>query len=552
MKITQAVMDRNKQTLNALRTNRLPWWQHWRTVADYYLPRRYVWLMSDNERKRAQNMNPLILDGTGTQAAKTLASGMMNGITSPTRPWFRLRLANHADNEDHEARAWLDEVTRRIMLAMSESNFYNSMAIVYLDLVVFGTASMLIYEDFEKVFHCQNNALGEYYLAQDARRHVNTFAREFKLKVHQVVEEFGLENCSDFVKNAYKRGGANLQQDVSICHLIEPNDDREGRLSRIFRFREYYWEKGSNENVALRVKGYRNFPGICPRWEITANDSYGSSPGMDALADVIQLQHETKAKGKALDLMVRPPMIADVQLEHQPIALIPGGLTFVHGANNVGMKPAYTVQPPLQEIMLDIRDVQRRIREQFHNDLFTMISQLDTVRSATEIDARREEKLVLLGPVLERFENEALDPAINRIYEIMSRAGLFPDAPDSIADADLEIQYVSILSVAQRAVGVVPTERLLAMIGQISALQPSAVDLIDWDTTIRDYGSSLGVEAKTFRDPNEVAQTREQRAQQLQAQEMANVGPTLVDSAKTLSETDVGGGANALQRILGG
>jgi hypothetical protein len=33
------------------------------------------------------------------------------------------------------------------------------------------------------------------------------------------------------------------------------------------------------------------------------------------------------------------------------------------------------------------------------NDLFRMISELDTVRSATEIDARREEKLVLLGPV---------------------------------------------------------------------------------------------------------------------------------------------------------
>lgn len=505
-------------------------------------------------------MNPNILDGTGTQAAKTLASGMMNGITSPTRPWFRLRLANYADDENSAARVWLDEVTRRMMLAMSETNFYNSMAVMYLDLVVFGTASMLIYEDFDNVFHCQNHALGEFYLAQDSKHRVNTFAREFKYKVHQVVEEFGLENCSQHVQNLYKKGGAELQHDINIVHLIEPNIGKGKELVRKgFAFREFYWEKGRTgettvNDQALRVTGYREIPGVFPRWEVIANDAYGSAcPGMDALPDIIQLQHETKVKGKGLDKMVDPPMLADIQLEHKPTAMVPGGRTFVHGlANHGGMKPAYQVQPQIGELMLDIREVQGRIKEQFHNELFTMISQLETVRSATEIDARKEEKLVLLGPVLERFENEALDPAIDRIYNIMSRKGMFPEPPEEIEDADLEIQYVSILSVAQRAVGVVPTERLLGMVGQIVGLVPETADIINWDTTIRDYGAALGVQAKTFNSPEQVAQVRAQRQEQLAAQEAAVVGGELVDSAKTLSETEVGGGANALQRILGG
>src|SRR5690606_1508191 len=141
-----------------------------------------------------------------------------------------------------------------------------------------------------------------------------------------------------------------------------------------------------------------------------------------------------------------------------------------------------------------------------------------------EIDARKEEKLVLLGPVLERFENEALDPAINRIYGIMSRAGLFPEPPEDIAEADLEIQYVSILSVAQRAVGVVPTERLLAMVGQVAGIEPTVLDLVNWDNTIRSYGSALGVEAKTFNAPEEVEQVRGARAEQLAAQEAGVVG----------------------------
>lgn len=112
-----------------------------------------------------------------------------------------------------------------------------------------------------------------------------------------------------------------------------------------------------------------------------------------------------------------------MQLKNQPASILPGGITYIAGQNNIGMKPIYQINPPVQEIMLDIQALQLRISNIFFNDLFQMISQLNTVRSATEIDARREEKLVLLGPVLERFENEALGKAIDRTSELCSGAG---------------------------------------------------------------------------------------------------------------------------------
>lgn len=551
MEIKAEVLKKKKQVLSGLEEERRPWWSHWRELADLYLPRRYVWLLSDKERRRNVSRNTHILDATGTQAARVLASGMMNGITSPSRPWFKLRLAGGGELPDQATRAWLEEVERRMMLVMAESNFYNSLAIMYLDLVIFGTATMLIYEDFEKVVHCFNPALGEYYIAQDAQHRVNTFAREFTYKVHQLVGKFGFENCSLSVQEAYKAGGARLQEDITLIHLIEPNDERDGQLPKGFKFREYYWEKGSNEpNKILLVKGYREFPVVAPRWDLSGNDSYGGCPGMDALGDVIQLQHETKRKGQSLDLMNRPPMVADVQLEHRPSAVLPGGMTFVSGQNNVGMKPAYQVVPPIQELMQDIQMVQGRIREFFHNDLFRMISQLDTVRSATEIDARREEKLVLLGPVLERFENEALDPAINRFYAIMTRKGLIPEAPESIKDAELEIQYVSILSSAQSAVGVAPIERVLELVGQIAGAKPDIMDNIDWDALITEYGRDVGAKAKIFTSPEALAQIRGQRQEQAATEAAGATGMNLVQGAKTLSETDVGGGANALQQLL--
>jgi hypothetical protein len=160
-----------KATLEALRDARLPNWNLWRELADYYLPRRYTWLLSDTERKQKTAKNPFILDGTGTMAARTLASGMMNGVTSPSRPWFKLRLAGYDDDSSTPARLWLDEVTRRMLLVMAESNFYNALAIMYLDLVIFGTAAMLIYEDRESVIRCFNPNLGEFYIAQSVRLH---------------------------------------------------------------------------------------------------------------------------------------------------------------------------------------------------------------------------------------------------------------------------------------------------------------------------------------------------------------------------------------------
>ena len=549
MQVSAETQARLVGTMSALKLDRLPWWTHWRKLADYILPRRYVWLLSGNERKRAESLNPYILDPTGTRCARVLASGMMNGVTSPGRPWFKIRNHNYASSSRVDE--WCEEVARRMMLVMAESNFYNAMAVMYLDLVVFGTSAMLIYEDRESVIRCYNTCLGEYYVAQSDRLQVNTFAREFEYKVHQMVERWGLENCSPQIRDLYKKGGSSLQASFPINHLIEPNIDHD-RVPGSFEFRETYWEAGRNTGQVLARRGFHEFPVIAPRWELAGNDSYGSSPGMDALPDIIQLQHETKRKAQSLDYMNRPPMVADVALSHSPMALLPGGISFVSGASQIGAKPAYQIQPPIAELTADLRDVQLRIGETFHNPLFNMISQLDTVRSATEIDARREEKLVLLGPVLERFENEALDPAIHRIFQIMWRSGLIPEPPEEIAGQDMDIQYVSILSSAQRAIGVAPVERFLQVVGNMAAIAPQVLNVPKWENILYHYGRDVGVAARDINTPEEAMQRTEEQNQTLQSREEANSGLALAKGAQTLSQTDVGGGANALQQLLGG
>jgi len=551
MRVEETETRRLQEVIAELKLSRTPFWHLWREVADYFLPKRYVWLQTGDENRRAQNAkNPHILDSTGTLAVRTLASGMMNGITSPSRPWFKLKVTGFEQASNEVAR-WQEEVGRRMLAVMAESNFYSSMATLYLDLCTFGSAASLIYEDDENVIHCYNPALGEFYFGQSHRLTVDTFGREIQLSAKQLVQRFGEENCSELVASAARKGGAEALKLHRVTHLIEPRQSTSS-IAQGFTYQETYWETAViSKGMALSQRGFNELPGIFPRWEVTANDAYGTSPAMDALADVIQLQLETKRKAQGIDKVVNPPIVADVQLQHRPMALLPNGITYVSGQNNVGAKPLYQIQPPLQEMTEDIREVQMRIRETLHNDLFRMISQLDTVRSATEIDARREEKLVLLGSVLDRFEKEALSPAISRVYSIMDRRGLLPEPPPELEEgAPIEVEYVSILSTAQRAVSAAPTERWIQLIGNIAPVAPEATQIVDWPELTRNYGEAIGVEARNMKSRERVMAEQQAAAQQQAQQQALEQGAVAVDAAQQLSATDVGGGVNALQELL--
>lgn len=550
--------SRLKAYAGSLQTEGESWRPIWRELAENFLPRRYAYLydMSPGETAQANlQRSRNILDSTGTIAMKTLASGLMNGITSPSRHWLKIKVVDiPTDEEPHELRVWLDEVERKMLTVMGMSNFYNGMARVYQDLALFGTAAMLIYEDDDSIIRVHNPPVGQYVLAQSSRMAVNTFVRCFYMTPLQLREQFPYEYLSDDVKSALKDSGNAVNMQRKIMHMIEPNDPPAYGVPRNMAYRDLYWEDAGSEGTLLAAKGFNEMPGIFPRWETMANDPYGSSPAFDALGDVIQLQHETKSKGQALDLMLRPPMQADIQLKTQVTALTPRGITYVPGlANNPHglIRPVYQVQPPIAEITADIAAKQNQIRVVFHNDLFNMIANIETVRSATEIAERVQEKLVQLGPMLERFEDEALDPAFDRIFEIMSRRGLLPPPPPQFRGLDVEAEYVSILSLAQKAAATAPSERFIEVIGASAQMWPQAPMVVDWPEFLSSYGQGIGVPAKTLKPLEQVR--KEVEAQNRAANEQQQVEQSQVASqtAANIAKVDPGGGLEAA-RILGG
>ena len=539
------------QRLVSLRTDRWSWWQHWRQLSDFILPRRGRFLAYPNQATRGDQVGSRIINETPVLAHRTLAAGLMAGLTSPARPWFRLSIRDFDARDNTAVKLWLDEVTRRIQVVLSQSNAYNALHVIYEELGCFGTGCMLIEEDFEDVIRCHTLTAGEYYLASSYRDEIDTLYREYVLTTGQLVERFGIGNCSPQVKSLWMSG--QLDKEVRVSQAIEPNDDRSPQVPGLKgrKFRSVIWECGQNPDLVLDIRGYRELPFVAPRWSVLMNDSYGRSPGMDALASSKMLQQLEKRTAQAIDKVLNPPMVADVSMKNEPASLLPGGVTYVANMVQAGFKPAYQVPPDIRGAQEKINECEQRINQAFFADLFLMIAQLDTVRTATEIIERKQEKMLMLGPFLERSQFELINPMIERVFALMQRARLIPSAPREIAGSHFDIECVSTLSDAQKSTATTGIERLVGFVGNLAAAKQDVLDNINFDETVREYADLLGVTQKLIvaqQQRDALRMARLKQAQQVQAAQMAMAA---AQGGKVLSETEVGSGQNALQMMLG-
>ena len=523
--------------LKALEQERSSWVEHWRDISDVLQPVRGRFLLSD--RNKGERRHNKIVDSTGTRAARILAAGLMAGMTSPARPWFRLAVADPEAMENANVKGWLADTTQLMRDIFARSNIYRALHSMYEELGSFGTAGSLLDDDFDNVIRGHTLTVGEYYLAQGHTHEVNTLYREFEMTVGQIVEKFGLENVSNAVKTAYDRGEYDAWRPV--VHAIEPRVERDPskRDAKNMPFKSVYFEKGCNERKFLRESGYFEFRALAPRWSVIGGDVYGWGPGMEALGDIEQLQRNQVMKGKAIDYQADPPLQIPTSLKGAEDTL-PGGVSYYNdtAGPSSGIRTAFEVNLDINSVREDIMDVRDRINAAFYADLFLMITQLQTQRTATEIAAREEEKLLMLGPVLERLHNEMLDPLIDITFNKALRAGILPPAPDELQGMDLKVEYVSMLAQAQRAVGLGAVDRLLGTVGSVAQFKPEALDKLNVDDMIDGYADMLGVDPDYIVANEDVAIIRQQRAQAQQAQAQAEMAPGAAQAAKTLSEVD--------------
>ncbi len=548
---TLTEMQRAQQRKAELLNERSSWMPHWREISEYQQPRAGRFVVTD--RNRGERRHNSIYDSTALFASRTLAAGMMSGMTSPARPWFRIALADRDLMEYGPVKTWLHDTAVLLREIFSASNTYRALHSGYEELGLFGTWSTIMLPDFENVLHHYPMTIGEYAIGTDHRGVVNTLAREFQMTVAQMVTQFGTEKLSPRTRTLFERNA--LSTWVTVTHLIEPNWDRDpSKLDNTnMRFASKYFEEGEDsKDTFLRKSGFKRFPALAPRWVVTGQDIYGSSPGMEALGDAKQLQHEQLRKAQGIDYMTNPPIVVPTAYKESAGGRFPGGVMYSDAPNGQGIRSAFEVQLNLQHLLEDIQDVRERIRSAYYADLFLMLAN-DTRSNvtATEVAERHEEKLLMLGPVLERLHNELLSPMIDLAFDYCADARILPPIPEELREMELNIEFISTLAQAQRAVSAQGLDRLLGTLGSMAQLKPEVLDKVNFDQAVDDYGDMYGVNPEVIVPDDQVAQMREKRAAQQNAQAAAAAAPMAVDAAKTASEIDTANLRDVTQMFQG-
>lgn len=522
----------------------------YRELTNLFLPFRGRYNQEEDKGRRRDHH---LLNNSPLMARRVLSAGLMSGVTSPSQKWFRLTTGQKEANQSRKASRWLYEVADIMYTVLAMSNFYTEAHSAYNEVGTFGTAVVGVYADDEKGVRFETQTAGQYALGAGTNGDVEAFSLRQKRKVSTIVKEFGLESCPRKVRRMWENG--QFTEEVEFIRLVEPNDDRDKTSPFSFDkpYRSVAWVSGTSpDEEPLSISGFDDFPFMAFRWDLAPGDLYGTScPGMVALGDAKGLQLAEEDLLTSMDRVARPSLVASTEMQRSMDAggPRPGETYFADNPYN-SIKPIYD-QPNINGMAEHVARYEQRVGDAFFKDLFLMLAGTqDESKTATEVIALQEERMLQIGPVLERMQSEFLDPSMGRVFTILDNKGYFPDPPEELIDQDLSVEYLSVLSQAQKLTGVKGLERVSNFAGQLMSIDPRAGLALDISEILNKYAESVGVDLDILKSKDEVAKQLEQLKQQQQQQTALDSGQKAAETAKDASAAEMGEGKdNALNRI---
>lgn len=478
-----------------------------------------------------------LFDSTALEACQSLAASLHGSLTSPLVRWFELRFRDEDLRKDKEAAAWLEKCAERTYQALRDSDFSLEANEVYIDLAAFGT-SALIEEPAAKDGEAWDGIafssvpIREVFFEVDHRERPIRFYRRLEWSPVQIVDKFGEENVPiEIREKAATTQGIDTKEEV-IFAIYKRKDGKpwEGKLLAP-KQREYgykYIHRASKEQLG-EEGGYYEMPAFLPRWRKTSGSVWGFSPAMTALGDILTLQQLVELILKATEKVVDPVILANERDVFADLDMEAGTLNVMRDIN--GVRP-FESAARFDVSQLQRGELQGSIRRQFFVDQLELKE--SPAMTATEVQVRYEMMQRLLGPTLGRLQADFLDPCVIRTFNILWRAGELPDPPESLMDADsqLDIEYLGPMPRAQKQDQVASYERLVQMAMAIAQANPDSLQVVDWDQLLRDGAMLLGIPSDALVGEEQLAAMREQMAeQQAQMAEMAQ-GAGMASMAK--------------------
>lgn len=496
--------------MDGLVSIRRPLESAWRECYEHTFPLRGDGLSGNDVTLSSANAEKArMVDSTTTEAAKTLASGIMSGLTPPSSRWFTLDVID-ANPEEQTA---LDDAANLLFTNIHAANFDSSGYEACLDIVCAGWFAMYIEED-KKVggLNFQLWPVGGVYVASTRSDGIiDTIYRKYKLTAIQVVNEF--DDVPQKIKDIAEK---EPNKQYELIHAIFPREKAKsnGKLAKNLPFASFHILVSEKEIV--RESGYHEFPCSVPRWMLIPGTHYGIGAVNEVLPDSKELNELKRMEKAAGDLAISGMWIGKDDGVLNPRTVQVGPRKVIVAAETDSLKPLASGSDFNVSFAL-AKDLQASIRKGLMAD--QLQPQDGPAMTATEVHVRVGLIRQLLGPVFGRLQSEYLQPLIERCFGLALRAGVLADLPESLAGRAYHVRYISPLARASKLEDVTAIDRLNASIAQLAQAKPEVLDLLDADETVRYLSDSLGVPSKVLRDKGEVQMLRQQREQQMQQQQ---------------------------------
>lgn len=517
-------------------------------LSQHFYPRSVRFLANEvNQTNKKKNKK--IIDSTPVIALRNFSSGMMSGATSPAQNWFKFKIRNYDMENDYEVKTWCAQVEKITRDAMYSSKTYNKLPIVYKQLGVFGFSAIALESEYDDLFTCKVLPIGSYRYAKNFKGEVDTLVREFSETAKNLVDEFGENNVSDYVR---KMNEKNPQGYVEVIHFVMPNPnfDTTKKWAKNKKFISVYYEKNAKGSEFLSESGFDKFPYIVFEAETNGEDVYPSDcPAINALPDLKQLNTMIKEYAKAIKKIVSPPLKGPAKFKDRTISTLPESYIEDVEGDSQGVRPVHEVNPRILELSQEIEKMKSIIKEHFYNDLFAMIlNTAERGRTATEVNELKEEKMVLLSPLLEQIHT-GLKNFFEWLLNELAEVGALPIPPEQIQGGEFEIEFVSTLAQAQKVQKIAGMERFSTFtLNLANSLDPTLRYKINGCKMVDDYADYANIDPSQINPTEFVEQIRAQQQQKQEQQEQIAAMQQGTEMIKNIGGVDAIG-ANLAARL---
>ncbi len=527
------ILDRFEK-LRSIRSNYEPVWDE---ITDYVLPSRgtYSALQSNVP---AQRRDRKILDITGIVACRTLASRVITEMTSPNERWFDLRLQDPVLDQQEHIRRFLYDVSEKVFAALSDGWSLPHIESTT-DWIAYGTACLYVQavkEDDDKsktelVF--KSIPVTELFVAENFKGEPDTVFRYFQLPLRQIAQEFGTDEFDADLMVGLEKDPDRLYE---VIHAVYPSDTYVvgGKMKKSMKFKSCYVLR--DKKLLLSEGGFKNMPFIVFRFWKRTGESYGGSPAWDSLSDIRMINVMSETALRSFQLEAFPPLLAASDGVIMPLKTMPNGV------NIGGMSPEgrRLIEPLLTGTKTQMAfEVLEQRRQSIRNAFFVdpLINRENSIRTAAEVQKRAAEELNGIGPFVRRYEQEYLEPLLDRVVEWVLETQYKPEEiPEEIQGKETTLEYTAPLAKTHRAKQLDSTVTFLQLLQTLAQADPSILGVLKQENLVGMLTDLLGVPYYIMKSQEELMAEKQQQMEQQMMQQLQEMGPALAQTVKGTSE----------------